>query len=200
MDTHDFCRLRMPAVHEDALTRHVAERRRPYMRSLICCLLLLPLMLWLGISDIIRLVSGQFTYSETHMEYHAYPDALNSPGYRTEVSPGTSAGIIFLIAFGLIFLILLKYGYGRFYGKGSDHDCLKEQKYAFGTMLLERKAKDMGKHPYCVYDTEGNEYICPTFRDYRTPTHGERMFCAILDNGSRYAIFLEKNEREKSYE
>ncbi len=171
MEERDLYRLRLPEEKETVLLQYVSERRYSFMMMLYLSLAGSLLLLPLAIYDFKNLVNpGYYGYS--------YRYRRNRSGYI----------LIFWIMCIASFIVSFIRGIGKTFGMNSDFDCLKNQKYAFGTMILGGKKHDAAKHPYYVSDRDGNEYCCPIFLDYKNAKFGDEMFCIILDNGTRYAL------------
>ena len=86
-----------------------------------------------------------------------------------------------ITAFGMFFM-----GIGKIFGKNSDYDCMKHDKYNLDFRDFESKLPDTGKHPYYVEDNFNNRYICPIFLDYRNARPGNTLICVTLNNGKKY--------------
>ncbi len=128
-------------------------------------------------NDLVDILNGNIRASEIYR-------------YRgeTRFSGGTGTALCMLLPILLVFFMFMRKFYGRVFGRGSDYECMKHQKYKTGYVTVACKHVDNGKRPYCVTDQEGNAYICPVFLDYRNASLGDEMICLILDNGVRYAL------------
>ncbi len=172
MNENELCRLRLDIEMEAALAKYLKDRRSVMMTMLCITGFLSVVLAPFAIAQLQGILNGSYI--------------VYRRGYRRY----TLIGIwIFAI---VQFVVLFIQGIGKAFGPGSDFDCLKKQKYGFGTMVLGGKKHDAGKHPYYVCDREENEYICPVYLDYKNTNFGDEMFCVVLDNGKRYAFSLNK--------
>ncbi len=172
MDTNELCRLRMPEEKEEALCKYIADRRYVHMMTLYLSLAGALFLMPLAIMEIKTLSNpsyGSYSY-RSYRRRHRFDFAV-------------------IWTFSMVtFIVMFIKGIGSVFGRNSDYDCVKRQKYAFGTMTVGGKKHDLQRHPYYVSDRDGNEYCCPVFLDYKNAQFGDTMFCVVLDNGKRFAM------------
>ncbi len=165
MNEEKLMRLRLSEQLEETLGKYIADRRYKHMMTMylsgIVGIGLIPFAVW-ELEDI-----------RAHRLYHR----------RNRESV-----LILCIIFLVTFLVLFIKGIGSVFGRGSDFDCVKHQKYRFGTFRVGGKRSDSGQHPYYVCDADGNEFCCPVYLDYKKVNFGDTMICVLLDNGKAYAM------------
>lgn len=180
MEEKELIRLRMDDEKEALLVKYINERRYKRVLTVIILGILLVMLTFAMIHAISQMEKGIYSYV-VHRRHHR-----RTHYYISDVVLWAVEGLLFLVAF-------LR-GWGNYFGKNSDIDCIRNMKYGYGTMVLNEKEPDLKKHPYYVTDRQGNRYICPVFLDYRNAQFGEEMYCVVLDNGRRYAF--SKNDTE----
>lgn len=88
-------------------------------------------------------------------------------------------------------VVYLFMGLGKIFGPGSDYDRICRSDYSCRLFTVgEKKSNDKNKHPYFVTDSDGCEYTCVSFLDYKFAESGTEMIGIELGNGKRYAIQL----------
>ncbi|MBQ5335371.1 MAG: hypothetical protein J6Z45_05425 [Oscillospiraceae bacterium] len=86
------------------------------------------------------------------------------------------------------FIVLLIYGFGRYYGPTSPISRVRRCDYTCARIIVSGKSPDNGKYPYYVYDSNGVKYCCPVYLDYRDAAPGSTMIGAAVSSGRRYAM------------
>ncbi|MCM1507614.1 MAG: hypothetical protein NC177_10845 [Ruminococcus flavefaciens] len=79
-------------------------------------------------------------------------------------------------------------GYGKFFGRRCDIQCIEKDLYTLDYGDFGYREKDTGKHPYYICDNRGGIYICPRYIDYRNADTGSKFLYIKLENGRNYAI------------
>ncbi len=180
MENGELFRLRLDTEMESKLLEYIKSRRYKLMLMLYISLALSLLLAPIAILQ----MNGHFTWLA--LDSGAIGDStmllLSLRGVRR-------IRLCYIWYAALAdFAVTFFGGIGRKFGPGSDYHCVVKQKYQYGYVAMEGKNPDIGKFPYRVYDTQGYEYDCPVFIDYKKAEKGSEMFCVILDNGSRFAF------------
>lgn len=105
--------------------------------------------------------------------------------------------IVYLGLSACITLILFFQGYGKKFGKNSDYDCIKNDKYQLDFCQFGGKeSNDSGNPPYFVKNIDGDTCECPVFMDWKKAQEHDTLLCITLHNGKKYAL-LQKVSLEK---
>ncbi|MBD5142027.1 MAG: hypothetical protein HDT22_00190 [Ruminococcus sp.] len=164
---------------KNLILKYIQDRRYQYMISMYLAFILTIIIL---IFDLPYLLITNIIF----LDIQSYPFVYNT------LTVITVFGILtVIIAFGMFFM-----GIGKIFGKNSDYDCMKHDKYRLDFRDFGGKSFDTGKYPYYVENNFYNRYICPIFLDYRNAKQGDTLICVTLNNGKKYAL-LEKIDLEK---
>ena len=191
---------------QQKLLNYIKERRYGYMVRMIVLLIYATLITPIAIMELY--VNTQDRYDTESVPYSIVtlsadrmhsaalvsPDVLAVQRYRRSRYMVTfwTTWIMAAITGGVMFLC----GYGIKFGHNSNYDCVKRLDYTCQTKPYGGKSEDTHRHPYFLIDTEGKQYCCPIFLDYKDADAGSFLTCVMLSNGSLYAYL----DRECSLE
>lgn len=88
----------------------------------------------------------------------------------------------------IIFICLLIYGFGRYFGPTSAISRVRRCDITCSRIIVSGKSPDNGKHPYYVYGSDGVKYCCPVYLDYRDVSPGSTMIGVSAARGKNFAM------------